>query len=78
MNPRLSACWWDGQSLSPEEAVTGVGSRGQAAETKPLFALNVSQHEGEVLPHLVDRQAGQKTGETVRLDLRHLRQSGWT
>lgn len=47
-----------------------MGGRGQAAETKPLFALNVSQHEGEVLSHLVDRQAGQKTGETC--------QPGWT
>lgn len=63
-------CWCDGQLLSPEEAVTGVGGRGQAAEPKPLFALNVRQHEGEVLPHLVDRQTGQKTGET--------RQSDWT
>lgn len=63
-------CWCDGQLLSPEKAVTGVGGRGQAAEPKPLFALNVRQHEGEVLPHLVDRQTGQKTGET--------RQSDWT
>lgn len=54
--------------LSPEEAVTGVGGRGQTAEPKPLFALNVRQHEGEVLPHLVDRQTGQKTGETRQSD----------
>lgn len=59
---RLSV--WDRQALSPEEAVAGVGGRGQAAETEPLFALNVRQHEGEVLSHLVDRQAGQETGET--------------
>lgn len=34
---------------SPDDAVAGVATRRQAAETKSVFAVDVCQHEGEVL-----------------------------
>lgn len=39
---------------SPDDAVARVATRGQAAEAESVFAVDVSQHEGEVLSRLVD------------------------
>lgn len=40
-----------------EDAVAAVRPRREAAETESLFALDVRQHEREVLPDMVHRQA---------------------
>lgn len=39
---------------SPDDAVAGVATRGQAAETKSVFAVDVCQHEGEVLSQVMN------------------------
>ena len=42
----------------PEDAVAAVSARRQSAEPKALFALDVRQHKREVLPDMINCQAG--------------------
>lgn len=39
---------------SPDDAVAGVATRGQAAEAESVFAVDICQHEGEVLSRVMN------------------------
>lgn len=37
----------------PEQTYADPAALSESTETKPLFAVNVRQHKGEILPHLI-------------------------
>lgn len=47
-------------SALPQQAYADPAALSESTETKPLFAVNVRQHKGEILPHLIVRNPGSK------------------
>lgn len=37
----------------PEQTYADPAALSESTETKPLFAVDVRQHKGEILPHLI-------------------------
>lgn len=42
----------EGMCVLPEQTYADPAALGESTETKPLFAVDVRQHKGEILPHL--------------------------
>lgn len=40
-------------SVLPQQTYADPAALSESTETKPLFAVNVRQHKGEILPHLI-------------------------
>lgn len=40
-------------SVLPQQTYAHPAALSESTETKPLFAVNVRQHKGEILPHLI-------------------------
>lgn len=49
MCARVCAC----VCVLPEQTYADPAALSESTETKPLFAVDVRQHEGEILPHLI-------------------------
>lgn len=47
-------------SVLPQQTDADPAALRESTETKPLFAVNVRQHKGEILPHLIVRNPGSK------------------
>lgn len=47
-------------SALPQQTYADPAALSESTETKPLFAVNVRQHKGEILPHLIVRNPGSK------------------
>lgn len=39
--------------MLPEQTYADSAALSESTETKPLFAVDVRQHKGEILPHLI-------------------------
>lgn len=50
----------------PEQTYADTAALSESTETEPLFAVNVRQHKGEILPHLIvgNPEAGHKARGT--------------
>lgn len=44
----------------PQQAYADPAALRESTEAKPLFAVDVRQHKGEILPHLIVRNPGSK------------------
>lgn len=44
----------------PQQTYADPAALRESTETKPLFAVNVRQHKGEILPHLIVWNPGSK------------------
>lgn len=48
----------------PQQTYADPAALRESTETKPLFAVDVRQHKGEILPHLIVRNPGSKKNNT--------------
>lgn len=54
--------------MLPEQTYADAAALGESAETKPLLAVDVRQHKGEILPHLILGNPGQRERRTRGVD----------
>lgn len=54
----------------PQQTYADPAALRESTEAKPLFAVDVRQHKGEILPHLIVRNPGRKKKNPHRLKKR--------
>lgn len=52
----------------PEETYADPAALSESTKTKPLFAVDVREHKGEVLPHLILGNPGKEIRNTCGLN----------
>ena len=54
--------------MLPEETYADPAALSESTETKPLFAVDVCEHKGEILPHLTLGNPGKDRREICSID----------
>ena len=50
--------------MLPEETYADPAALSESTKTKPLFAVDVREHKGEILPHLILGDPGKEMRNT--------------